>query len=78
MEAVAEMTQILPPKPWKKENVGTSIRLPADLLERIDEIAEEAGYGNRGRSEVIELFLTWAIAQHELEKKKEAELARKK
>lgn len=49
----------------------TSVNLPDDMLEALDEVAEEsrATHPPNGlsRNDVIEYFLRWALKQHESE-----------
>ena len=59
---IGEMT-MLPPK---VRSVGTSVRLPEDLLKRLDTIATET---NRSRNEVIAELLRWAVKEYDAEKK---------
>lgn len=58
---------VIPPRERKKgETIAqTPLRLPADMLRRVDEIADAEGYS---RNEVLVLFVTWALAQHERER----------
>lgn len=53
------MPDIIPPK---SKMVGTSLRLPKDLLETVDRIAKATGHN---RSEVVVYFLRFAVNAYE-------------
>lgn len=61
---IAEEMTMLPPK---VRAVGTSVRLPEDLLARLDEIAGKTG---RSRNEVVTELLRWAVAAYDAEAKR--------
>ena len=86
MSVIPETSQpmgssILPPKREPKTR-GSTVHLPDDVWERLDEIAEEtraddpngAGYS---RNEVIAHFIRWAMREYETERraKKKAKAA---
>ena len=44
-------------KKFREESAVVSVRLPSDLIKRIDEIAENTG---RSRNELIQIFLEFS------------------
>lgn len=62
----ASEMSIIPPKPKEPKVVGTSVRLPEEMVTRLDEIALET---ERSRNEVVVYLLQWAMQQYAAEKK---------
>lgn len=70
--------KIVPPRKWSTESGQISIRLPKDMVERLDEISKETGYS---RAEIAFYFFDWAIPEYErqkLEREGEKKLSAKK
>lgn len=58
------VSRLLPPKTEKRPSITTSFRLPADLLDWLDEISARQGYS---RNEAVVTFLNWCKAEIERE-----------
>lgn len=55
---------VLPPKETGEKIAQTPLRLPASILARVDEIAEDEDYS---RNEVLVHFVRWALGEYERE-----------
>ena len=64
---MAEEKLIITPKTFRADTTIVSARIPADLLEKIDEIAKES---NRTRNEMIQLLLAYAVERTEVHREK--------
>ena len=59
-----KLSRIIPPKDEGQGRVGVSVKMPKELLEGIDEVAEATSYS---RSEIIIHFSRWALQEWRLE-----------
>ena len=54
---------IIPSKRFRGESTVVSVRLPNDMIEKLDEIAEKTG---RTRNEIISLCLSYSMENIEI------------
>jgi metal-responsive CopG/Arc/MetJ family transcriptional regulator len=59
-----EISKLLPPK-TSNTHAQLSLRVPAEIIDGLDEVAGDVGYT---RSQVVVRFLRWAIEQYKEEK----------
>lgn len=64
----ADVSRVVPQKPDDGELVGTSLRVGAKLLARLDAIAKASG---NSRTEVMIHILRWGVAEWEAEQRSE-------
>lgn len=57
---------VLPPKQRDQPLVSTSVRLPKDLIDALDEIAGATDYS---RNDVVLHFLRWAVDAYKKQQK---------
>ena len=62
-----EKKLVISPKKFRGDSTVVSVRLPNDMIEKLDDIAEQTG---RTRNEIIQKCLTYSIENIEVADKK--------
>lgn len=72
-----EMSRIVLRREKSEKKVGRTLRLPKEVWEKLDEVAQvsteaakEAGEETWSTNDVIEHFIAWALGQYETDKKR--------
>lgn len=68
-QVLGESVAVLPPREKDGKQVNSGIRMPEDLLGRLQEIADAENYS---RNEVIVYFLKWAVKAYEAEREEDS------
>ena len=62
---MADKKLVIPQKKFKGDSVVVSVRLPADLLKKLDEISTNTG---RTRNEIVQMCLEFSVENIEIDK----------